>query len=101
MSFETLSYVVSVLTVISDLVVKLVGIPDQIWQNFKRKSTEGVSFSYQLTGFIAYVLWTLHGLLIHDMTLVIGQFLGVVTTGIILFQYSLYGRKPSNIKQIN
>jgi uncharacterized protein with PQ loop repeat len=77
-------------TVFFGVLVKLVGIPDQIQQNFRRKSTEGGSFPNQLIGFIAYIFWTLHGILHHDPVLFYGQLLGVFVTGILLYQFSVY-----------
>ena len=85
--------VIGFLTVVFAILVKLIGIPDQIWQTYRRKSTEGLSFLNQLIGFIAYVLWTLHGMFQHDAVLIYGQLLGVVMTGIVLAQFAVYRRK--------
>lgn len=89
----SLDAIIAASTIFFAVLVKLVGIPDQIRQNFKRKSTEGVSLPNQLIGFIAYIFWTLHGMLHHDPILIYGQLLGVIVMGILLYQFVLY-RKP-------
>lgn len=91
----SLEGVVGVATVFFGILVKVVGIPDQIRQNFIRKSTAGVSLTNQAVGFLAYSFWTLYGLLRHDRVLIYGQALGVITTGIVLFQFARYGRSSA------
>jgi len=91
----SLDAVVAVLTLIFGILVKVIGIPDQIRQNFDRKSTEGVSFANQAVGFIAYFFWTLHGYLRHDAVLIYGQLLGVITTGIVLYQFLIYRKRKT------
>jgi len=72
------------------VVVKVVGLPDQIKSNYKRKSTEGLSPWFVLSAFVSYILWLVHGFLVHDWSLIIGQGLGVLTTGVIVWQIFLY-----------
>ncbi len=86
-------------TIFFGILVKIIGIPDQIRQNFVRKSTEGVSLANQATGFLAYFFWTLYGLLRHDPVLIYGQFLGVITTGIVLYQFAIYARRSKRARQ--
>jgi uncharacterized protein with PQ loop repeat len=85
-----LETVVGVATVFFGILVKVIGIPDQIRQNFTRKSTEGVSLVNQSVGFLAYFFWTFYGLLRHDPVLIYGQALGVIFTAIVLYQFALY-----------
>jgi uncharacterized protein with PQ loop repeat len=94
--FATLTFtaIVGFLTVALGILVKLVGFPDQIRRNYKNKSTQGLSTAFMVLSFIAYSMWTLHGILIHDMVVVIGQGLGIITTGAILWQIYAY-RKTS------
>jgi uncharacterized protein with PQ loop repeat len=87
---------VAVLTMVFGILVKVIGIPDQIRQNFKRKSTAGVSLPNQAVGFLAYFFWTFHGILRHDATLIYAQGLGVVTTGIVLLQFFLYRKRRND-----
>lgn len=89
----SLDAIVAVLTLFFGILVKVVGVPDQIRQNFKRKSTEGLSLSNQIVGFLAYFFWTFHGILRHDPVLIYAQLLGVIVTGIVLFQFFLYRRR--------
>ena len=89
----TIAAVIGFLTVALSILVKVIGFPDQIRKNFKRKSTEGLSTYFYVLSFFVYVLWTAHGFLQNDRVLVLGQGLGIVTTGIILYQIFHYRNK--------
>lgn len=82
--------IVGILTLIIGILVKVIGFPDQIRNNFKRKSTKGLSTTFMILSFIAYSLWTLHGFLQKDTVLIFGMGIGILTTGIILFQIWIY-----------
>lgn len=81
-------------TVIVGVIVKVIGFPDQIRKNFQRKSTKGLSTTFIALSFLAYVLWTIHGFLRKDSVLIIGQGIGIITTGVILYQIWLYRKNP-------
>ncbi|MCX6732712.1 MAG: SemiSWEET family transporter [Candidatus Roizmanbacteria bacterium] len=85
--------IIGFLTTVLSILVKVVGFPDQIRKNYKRKSTEGVSTSFYILSFLVYLLWTLHGILQKDMVIVFGQGLGIITTGAVVYQIFLYRRK--------
>lgn len=85
-----LDAIVALLTTIFSVIVKVVGFPDQIRSNYARKSTAGLSNWFVMSAFLSYVLWTVHGLLVHDWSLIIGQGLGVLTSGAIVWQIVLY-----------
>jgi uncharacterized protein with PQ loop repeat len=95
----SLESIVGLATIFFGILVKIIGIPDQIRQNFVRKSTEGVSLANQATGFLAYFFWTFYGFLRHDPVLIYGQFLGVVTTSIVLYQFAIYARRTKHARQ--
>ncbi|MCH7730018.1 PQ-loop repeat-containing protein [Patescibacteria group bacterium] len=61
----TIAAVIGFLTVALSILVKVIGFPDQIRKNFKRKSTEGLSTYF-------YVLWTTHGFFQKDRVLILG-----------------------------
>lgn len=82
--------VVSFLTLAIGILVTVVGLPDQIKKNYKRKSTEGQATSFWVTAWLAYLLWTYYGVLKNDGVIIIGQGLGVLTTGVILWQIFIY-----------
>jgi len=86
----TLAGVIGVLTTIMGVIVKVIGLPDQIRKNYQRRSTEGLSTTFMFMTFVAYALWTLHGVMRRDPVLIIGQGLGIVTSGIILWQIFIY-----------
>ncbi len=86
--------IVAVLTIIFGIIVKVVGFPDQMRSNYKRKSTKGLSTMFIALSFITYSLWTLHGIFQNDPVLTFGQGVGIITTGIILYQIWIY-RKNS------
>lgn len=85
--------IIGFLTTALSILVKVVGFPDQIRKNHKRKSTEGVSTSFYVLSFLVYVLWTIHGILQKDMVVVFGQGLGIITTGAIVYQIYIYRSK--------
>lgn len=80
----TIGEIVSNLAVIVSLSLKLIGFPSQIKKVSDSKTTEGISVTYFVLGFITYCLWTLHGILTNNMTILIGQGLGVISCGILL-----------------
>lgn len=95
MSSLNLAGIIGFLTVGAAFLVKLIGFPDQVRKNYIRKSTKGLSTIFFSLAFLSYILWTLHGILQKDSVLVIGQGLGVITTGIILAQIIIYRKKNS------
>ena len=86
----TFAAIIGVLTLTVGILVKMIGFPDQFRLNFKRKSTKGVSTLFFVLAFISYLLWTIHGILRDDWVLVIGQGLGIFTTGMIVVQIIMY-----------
>jgi uncharacterized protein with PQ loop repeat len=89
----SIAVIIGVLTTILSILIKVVGFPDQIKKNYTRKSTEGVSTLFYVLSFITYALWTAHGFMQHDWVVILGQGLGIVTTGIIVFQIFKYRKK--------
>lgn len=86
---------VGVVTVVVAILVKVIGLPDQIRKNHKRQSTEGLSVPFFLMALLSYVLWTTYGLLRGDWVVALGQGVGVVTTGIIAYQIWIYRGKKA------
>src|SRR5580692_3817224 len=78
--------------------VKVVGMPDQILSNYRRKSTTGLSGWFIVSTLISYVLWVVHGLQVHDEALVIGQGLGAVVTIVIVVQMIQYRQTSGSQK---
>lgn len=93
MELFTFAGIIGILTVIVGILVKLIGFPDQIWENYKRKSTKGVSTKLYVLSVTVYILWTIHGFLQDDWVLILGQGLGIITSGIILGQIIWYNSK--------
>lgn len=93
MDIVIIAAIVGILTVIIGVLVKIVGFPDQFMKNYKRKSTEGYSTLFIFLAFISYILWTLHGYLQGDWVLLVGQGVGILTTGMIVFQVIQYRKK--------
>ena len=89
----TPAYLVGILTTIVAILVKVVGLPDQIKKIYKRKSTKGISTVFFLLAFVSYLLWTIHGFFQKDNVLIIGQGAGMITTAIILAQIFIYRNK--------
>lgn len=93
MNIVEVGLIIGILTAVLSILVKVVGFPDQIRQNHKRKSTEGVSTSFYVLSFLVYLLWTAHGVLENDWVIIFGQGLGILTTGVIVYQIFLYRKK--------
>ena len=89
----TFAVIIGILTVVIGILVKIIGFPDQFMKNYKRKSTEGLSSMFILLAFVSYILWTIHGYLQNDLVLVVGQGVGILTTGMIVFQIVHYRKK--------
>jgi len=89
----TFAGIIGLLTLIIGILVKVIGLPDQIRKNYNRKSTEGLSTAFMALAFISYFLWTLHGIMRKDIVLIVGQGLGILTTGIIIWQILIYRKK--------
>lgn len=85
--------IVGFTTTVVAILVKVVGLPDQIKKIYKRKSTEGISTIFFLLAFLSYFLWTVHGFFQKDNVLIIGQGVGMITTGIIIAQIFFYRKK--------
>ncbi|MSU76429.1 hypothetical protein EXS54_03095 [Patescibacteria group bacterium] len=91
---STFALIIALLTVTAGILVKLIGLPDQIRKNHQRQSTEGLSTAFILMTMVSYTLWTAHGLLENDWVVVIGQGFGIFVTAIIVYQIFKYrGRK--------
>ena len=86
----TAAAIIGISTVIIAILVKIVGLPDQIRKNYRKKSTRGLSTVFILLTTLSYTLWTIHGFMQQDPVLIIGQGLGVFTSGIIVFQIFRY-----------
>ncbi len=89
----TVASIVGFLTTTVAILVKIVGLPDQIKKIYKRKSTEGISTVFFLLAFVSYFLWTIHGIFQKDNVLIIGQGAGMITTAIILAQIFVYRKR--------
>ena len=89
----TIASIVGFLTTTVAILVKVIGLPDQIKKIYKRKSTEGISTVFFLLAFVSYLLWTIHGFFQQDKVLIIGQGAGMITTAIILAQIFIYRKK--------
>jgi len=84
-----------IVTAIVWVLVKVIGLPDQIRKNYTRKSTVGLSVPFFLLGFASYGLWTLYELLRRDWVLICGQGAGMITIGVIAWQMYLYRNNKS------
>ena len=89
----SVAVIIGFLTTILTILVKVVGFPDQMRKNYLRKSTEGVSTSFYFLSFLTYILWVLHGIMQKDWVVILGQGLGVITTGVIVYQIIAYRKK--------
>lgn len=82
--------VIALLAAIFSIAVKVIGMPAQIVHNYERKSTAGLSNWFLVFTLASYCMWVVHGMQAHDMSLVVGQGLGVIATGILIGQAIVY-----------
>lgn len=86
----TLTAIVGFALVAMSIAAKAIGETHQIWENWRRSSTQGVSaIRYQLHG-SSYLLWVIYGALKGDVWIMAAQGLGVVVCGVILAQMLTY-----------
>ncbi|MEK7503781.1 MAG: SemiSWEET family transporter [Patescibacteria group bacterium] len=93
MDMLNIALVVGLLTTTLSILVKVIGFPDQIRKNHQRKSTEGVSTLFYVLSFLVYILWTIHGMFQKDWVVILGQGLGIITTGVVVYQIIIYKKK--------
>lgn len=92
MNMLNIALIIGLLTTVLSILVKVIGFPDQIRKNHQRRSTEGVSTLFYVLSFLVYMLWTIHGIFQKDWVIILGQGLGIITTGIVIYQIILYRR---------
>lgn len=85
MESSMFAQIISVLTVIATLSVKIIGVPAQIRKIHQTGSIENISILYFSLSFSSYVLWTIHGVLEQDYVIIVGQGIGIVSSGTLLF----------------
>ena len=95
----TLVEIIGFLTVLLSFLSKIIGHPDQIKKNYRRKSTDGISVRFYILAFLSYCFLTLYGVLENDFFIALGQFLGILTTGTVLTQILLYRNNRSEIHE--
>jgi uncharacterized protein with PQ loop repeat len=76
--------------IISSLILFAIGLPVQIYKNFRRKSVEGLSLPLFLLYFSAYVVWLWYGLRIGELPIIIPNTLAAPLALILLSQFIIY-----------
>jgi len=84
--------ILGTLAVIASLTIVVIGLPQQIYKNYRQKSCEGLASSLVYSAFCTYTLWGLYGWTTPDYFLAISQTPGSVITLILVFQLFYYGR---------
>ena len=80
------------IAIASSILLTCVGLPAQIWKNFTRASTAGLSVGMMFISHLAFVIWTIYGFVKtpEDWFIVAGNLPGAICTGIVLFQMYHY-----------
>lgn len=81
------------LAMISSLAIVIIGLPAQIWSNYKRKSTEGLSPFLIYAAVVTYTLWSSYAWCKPDWYMVRAYTPGCLLSLILLFQYFYYKKK--------
>jgi len=79
--------------VVAGLLGVVVGLITQVFKNFKRKSCEGLSFTWIMLAGYSYFSWLIYGVAKQDIFLTIPQSLGTLCMVIILIQFWVYRKK--------
>ena len=83
-------YIFGTLAVLGSVLVSCLGMPTQIYRNFKKKSCENLSLFWILLVNISYGLWVLYGVMKPDYYLILSESVGFLLSGVILFQFFVY-----------
>ncbi len=86
--------IIGTFAVIASLTIIVIGLPAQIYKNYKRKSCDGIAPSLIYSACCTYTLWGLYGWTKPDWFLVIAQTPGSILALILLLQLFRY-RKNS------
>lgn len=81
------------LAMIASLAVVIIGLPHQIYTNWRRKSCEGISPSLIYASCFIYPLWALYGWTKPDPFIIFAQTPGSILAFILLFQLLYYGNR--------
>ena len=82
--------IVGFLAMGASLVISLVGLPRQIWRNFKKGKCEGIDPLFVYTGAATYTLWSVYSWLRWDPFLIVAQTMGSVLCWIWVIQLLVY-----------
>ncbi|PIR69365.1 MAG: hypothetical protein COU47_03275 [Candidatus Niyogibacteria bacterium CG10_big_fil_rev_8_21_14_0_10_46_36] len=75
----------------------VIGLPAQIYKNWKRKSLEGFSNILCVLVFFTFWGWFLYGIIQSDNYIIIANAPGAVAVTVLLFQMFLYRKNPVRI----
>lgn len=81
------------LAMVASLALAVVGLPQQVLVNYRRKSCEGLSAPLVCSVVCTYGLWSAYGWVKPDIFLGISQSLGLVFALALLIQLLYYRRK--------
>ena len=85
--------IIGSIATIASLTVVFIGLPAQIFKNYKMKNTEGLADSLVYAACFTYTLWSLYGWTKPDLFIIIAQTPGTILAFILLFQVFYYKRK--------
>lgn len=96
MTFDQIT-IVGIATIAISSCIKFIGFPKQAIKIYKSKSNANVSALLFCFSFVSYILWTYYGYLKNDRVIMVGQGVGILTSGIVL--YLIYKNKKTSIKK--
>lgn len=85
--------IIGILAMIASLTIIFVGLPAQIYKNWKLKSTLGLSTGLMVAALFTYTLWAIYGWTKPDYFLAVAQTPGCVLAVIIIIQIIIYRRR--------
>lgn len=85
-----MEHLIEILVLISSIILKCFGMPDQVRKLYQTKNSEGFSLLYYTSLETTYLLWIAHGYYKKDWIVISTSIVGAIATGVILFMVVKY-----------
>jgi uncharacterized protein with PQ loop repeat len=90
---DIITNIIGLAATIVSLTIVFVGLPQQIYKNWKNKNCKGLATSLIFAAFGTYTLWSLYGWMKPELFLAISQTPGSIFALILVIQFFLYKKK--------
>lgn len=91
-----MEHIIEIAVLVSSVLLKCVGMPDQVRKLYKTKNSSGFSLLYYILLDVTYLLWIIHGSYKNDWVVISTSIIGAIATSVIVLLVIKY--KPNNKK---